>query len=83
MLYLQCIGHYSHPCVYATVGGIFMDDYHETPTEVTLNYTMVANDLVLYKLGLSENTSVKGFKAKIDIEIHRRYIFNLLPNNNI
>ncbi len=52
-------------------GGIFLDKYLETLSVVNLSYTMVANDLVLYSLPLSEHI-VTGFKAKLDLEVHRR-----------
>ncbi len=51
-----------------------MDNFQSSGSEVKLDYTIVADDLVLYAYELPEHTSVSGFKHKIDVEINRRHV---------
>ncbi len=53
-----------------------MDNFQSSGSEVKLDYTIVADDLVLYSYELPEHTSVSGFKHKIDVEINRRHVAN-------
>lgn len=63
-------------------GGIFVDSFNHSDDEVSLHYTMVANDLVLWKYAPPNGTGFSGSEQSdfgrnvstgFGIEIHRRW----------
>ena len=57
-----------------TTGGVFVNEFLNSSDNVTLGYTIVANDLVLYGINLPKHSKVPGFTSKIDVEVHRRCV---------
>jgi hypothetical protein len=60
--------------------GIFVDNYTSTSDEVRLNYTMIANDLVLTKYhprngtGIPTSNDSNDTLEALSLEIHRRLV---------
>ena len=52
-------------------GGVFIDGYSDTDGAVDLNYSMVADELVLYKLRQGANST------SIQVEVQRRSEFTV------
>lgn len=58
-------------------GGIFIDRYSDSKA-VDIQYTIVADDLALYKLELQNplvNVSGTDNISKIEVDVHRRWVW--------
>ena len=59
-------------------GGIFIDKFENSSSLVDIHYTLVADEIALYKLDLLSDLALSsGNLSQLEIDINRRYVWEV------